>query len=118
MDVSPPSDATGDLQVLTLAEALIAAMGDAFDADALDALRTVAEGYSGAPDSAAGAVTASLSDLISALIKAGRGDREALAVHVRAWRLMLTDAPGPAGEAALLAGLAAVRGLYATPKAA
>jgi hypothetical protein len=31
---------------------------------------------------------------------------------------MLTAAPGPAGEAALLEGLAAVRGLYATPKAA
>jgi hypothetical protein len=118
MDGTPPSEAAGDLQVLTLAEALIGAMGDNFDAPALDALRTVAEGYSGAPGSGAGAVTASLSDLLSALLKAGRGDREALAVHVRAWRLMLTHAPDLDGEAALLAGLAAVRGLYETPKAA
>lgn len=118
MAESPPSDAAGDLQVLTLAEALIGAMGDGFDPDALDALRTVAGSFSGAPNSAPGAVTASLTDLIGALLRSGRGDREALAVHVRAWRLMLTAAPGPAGEAALLEGLAAVRGLYATPKAA
>lgn len=118
MDASPTSDAAGDHQVLNLAEALIGAMGEGFDPDGLDALRTVADGFPSEPGSSAGAVAASLSDLIAALLASGRMDREALAVHVRAWRLMLTDAPDADGEAALLQGLAAVRGLYVTPKAA
>jgi hypothetical protein len=63
-------------------------------------------------------VAASLFMLLDRLIDGGRCDREALAVHVRAWRLMATRETDDESRAALLAGLRRVRDLYAEARAA
>jgi len=56
--------------------------------------------------------------LTDRLIAGGRFDREALAVHVRAWRLMSTTETDAESCAALLSGLKQIRDLYADAQAA
>lgn len=104
-------------QVLALAEAQIEALDDDFDTAALMALRTVVHGYPDVCGDHAGEVVDSLSRLLDNLIAAGRSDRLALTVHVRAWRLMVNDEPDALSRATMVEGLHAVRDLYA-PKPA
>lgn len=79
------------------------------DVAALKALRTIVAGFpdTGAPG--AGEVVSSLFVLLEQLIAGARADRDALQVHIDAWRLMLTSESGPDGIAVLLTGLKAVR---------
>jgi hypothetical protein len=114
----PSQAAAGDLQVLSLAEAQLAVLGKTFDAEGLENLRTVVAGYSDPGSEGAGEVVASLAALLDQLFAGRRFDREAIAVHIRAWRLMVTAELEATGRAAVLNGLSAVRGLYAEAKAA
>ena len=107
-----------DVQVLSLAEAQLAALGTDFDKPALQDLRSVVDSYPDDGHDGAGEVAASLRRLLDNLIAAGRVDREALSVHVRAWRFMVTAEPDDAARAAVLDGLSAVTDLYADAKAA
>ena len=66
----------------------------------------------------AGEVVASLFMLLEHLISDGRFDHDALMVHVRAWRLMLTTEPNAEAKAVMLAGLKAIRSLHTQARAA
>lgn len=109
----PTSNTPAGAQVLALAEAQLAALGDNFDAAALMALRTVVRGYPDVCGDPVGEVVDSLSHLLDNLIAAGRVDRLALGVHVQAWRLMVNDEPDALSRANMVEGLHAVRDLYA-----
>lgn len=114
MTTDDPTENTPDgAQVLALAEAQLAALQDDTDTAALLALRTVVRGYPDVCGDHAGEVVDSLSRLLDNLIAAGRADRLALAVHVRAWRLMVNEEPDALSRAAMVEGLHAVRDLYA-----
>ena len=115
---TPKANRADDVQVLALAEAQLAALGTDFDQPALQDLRSVADSYPDDGHDGAGEVAASLCRLLDNLIAAGRLDREALRVHVRAWRFMVTAKPDAAARAAVLEGLSAVADLYADAKAA
>lgn len=114
--MDPPADKS--LRHLEAAEAAIAALDETFDGSDLKALRTIVAGYPDMGAEGAGEVVASLFMLLEHLIADSRFDRDALAVHVRAWRLMLTVPPDPQAKAALLSGLKGVRDLHARAKAA
>jgi len=58
----------------------------------------------------------SLCELIDRLQTGRRFDREAVAVHVRAWRLLMDPAMPKAGSAAVLTGLDKVTAHYAAPR--
>ncbi|HET6970273.1 MAG TPA: hypothetical protein VFH92_04030 [Phenylobacterium sp.] len=114
---SPPRPASSALMLLETAESQLAALGKTFDAAGLTLLRAMIAGHTeiGGP---VGRVAASLYQLVDQLLATGRFDREALAVHVRAWRLLLTCEPDGDEVEALLVGLKAVRDIYAEPRAA
>lgn len=103
---------------LEAAEAAVAALETTFDGSDLKALRTIVAGYPDMGSDGAGQVVASLFMLLEHLIAGGRIDRDALIVHVRAWRLMASVQPDPQAKSALLAGLKAVRDLHTQSKAA
>ena len=100
------------------AEAALADLDTEFDGAGLKALRAVVAGYPDMGVVGAGEVAASLFMLIEHLIDEGRIDLDALAVHVKAWRLLLTSEPDAEARAALFAGLKAIRNLHTLPKAA
>ena len=111
---TPPVALTLALQ----AEAALATLGKTFDAEGLAQLRTL---VAGAPDlgaEGAGEVAASLFMLLDRLIAGGRFDREALAVHIRAWRLAATTPMDAEQRSALVSGLRKIRDLYADAQAA
>jgi hypothetical protein len=108
----------GPLAVVAEAEALLAGLGKTFDAAGLAGLRTVVAGCPDLGREGAGEVAASLFMLLDRLIAGGRFDREALVVHIRAWRLTATTPIDEAAKAALLAGLRKIRDLYADAEAA
>ena len=113
---SHPHD--GDAEVLALAEGLVAALGETFDRDGLETLRGVVDSYPTLGQDGAGQVVASLIGLLDDLTAGGQQDREALKVHVRAWRFMVAGKSDPAERARIIEGLGAVRALYAANKAA
>ncbi|WP_296595045.1 hypothetical protein [Phenylobacterium sp.] len=117
-DAPKPSRRAGDAAVLGLAEGLLAALPKTTPASDLRTLRDVVETYPDDGRDGAGEVVKSLIGLIDDLIAAGAADREAIAVHVRAWRFMVSRKPYAAERAEILHGLQAVRELYARPAAA
>lgn len=106
------------LKHLEAAEAALAEMDSAFDASGLKDLRGIVAGYPDMGAPGAGEVAASLFMLLEHLIADDRFDRDVLAVHVRAWRLMLTSQPDAEAKPILLAGLKAIRDLHSQDKAA
>lgn len=106
------------MALLAGAEACLDGMGEAFDAQALTDLRGLVARYPNLAGDSVGEVTASLSTLLSRLIRAGRLDREAIGVHVRAWRLLATQALDTETAGPMLTGLRAVSELYAANRAA
>jgi hypothetical protein len=110
----PPSPAQ---QLLDSVESQFSTLGKTFDIAGLTLLRAMVAGHAelGGP---IGRVTGSLYQLLDQLMETGRFDREALAVHLRAWRLLLTSEPSGDEVEALFSGLKAVRDLYAEPRAA
>jgi hypothetical protein len=106
------------LALLAGAETALAGMGKTFNAEVLIALRTLVAGCPDLGAEGSGEVAASLFMLLDRLIAGGRFDREALAVHIRAWRLTATTETDAASRAALLSGLKQIRDLYADAQAA
>lgn len=116
-----PSCMAEMLALLELAEARIAAMGQAFDDAALNDLYAVVVQGIGA-GKVCGVATVddalvSLCDLLDFLRTQGRYDREAIAVHVRAWRLLSAPELPEAAAREVLAGLMKVSGKFAAPRA-
>ncbi|MBW8813671.1 MAG: hypothetical protein JF588_09620 [Caulobacterales bacterium] len=110
----PPSPAQ---QMLASVEDQFATLGKTFDVAGLTLLRAMVAGHAEL-GGAIGRVTGSLYQLLDQLLETGRFDREALAVHLSAWRLLLTSEPTGEEVEALFVGLKAIRDLYAEPKAA
>ena len=112
---APPESPT--LRLLTEAEACFAALADS-DVDQLNAFRTLigASPDMGAPGD--GEVVASLFMLLGRFMASGRVDRDALSVHLRAWRLLLSSDPDARAHERLMAGLRAVLRRYADAEAA
>ncbi len=111
----------GELQQrLEAAEGLFARMGPAFDDAALTELYEAAVQGIGLGDiCGAGSVDValhSLCDLIDHLLTQERYDAEAVGVHLRAWRLLITTELPPEGAQAVLAGLGKVSAYYGTLK--
>lgn len=102
----------GDAEVLALAESLVSCLSKTFDRDGLETLRGVVDSYPDIGRDGAGEVVASLIGLINDLLATEQQDKEALAVHVRAWRFMVSRKPDQKEKAQLIAGLASVRNLY------
>lgn len=115
-DIAPkkPHPRAGDADVLALAEGLYASLGKTFDADDLEVLRTVAESYPDIGRDGAGDVVASLKGLINDFLATRAYDRQAIGVHIRAWRFMVSRRPDKAERARILKGLEDVRQHYLT----
>lgn len=113
-----PHRRAGDADVLALAEGLLASLGKTFDRGDLEVLRSVAESYPDVGRDGAGEVVASLNGLLGDFLADQTYDREAIAVHVRAWRFMVSRKPDKRERMRILSGLADVRSLYADAKAA
>lgn len=105
------------LTLLDRAEAAFQAIGEAFDDEGLSQLYGVAVSaigggeVCGAP--AVDAALTSLCDLLDHLRTTRRFDREAVGVHVRAWRLLMNPELPAAGAEAVLSGLRQVSARYA-----
>lgn len=108
----------GDAAVLALSEGLLAGLSQTASAADLKMLRDVVETYPDDGRDGAGDVVASLLGLLDDLLAAGQSDREALAVHVRAWRFMVSRKPDQRERAQVMMGLQSVRELYARSEAA
>lgn len=108
--------------VLTEAEAIAARATDAFDAGLLTELYGVVSKQIGVPSicglPAVDTALISLSDLVDYLKGQARWDANAVAVHLRAFRLLLhtEGAADQAGTQAILAGLRQVSQRYARPE--
>jgi hypothetical protein len=111
-DDSRPSARSGDAEVLALAESLVSMLGKTYDRDGLETLRGVVDSYPDVGRDGAGEVVASLIGLLNDLMAREQLDKEALQVHVRAWRFMVSRKPDQKERAQLLAGLRSVRELY------
>lgn len=103
----------GDAAVLALSEGLLAGLSQTASAADLKMLRDVVETYPDDGRDGAGEVVASLLGLLDDLLATGQTDREALAVHVRAWRFMVSRKPDQKERAQVMMGLQSVRELYA-----
>lgn len=117
-DRPKPSARSGDAEVLALAEGLVGMLGKTYDRDGLETLRGVVDSYPDVGRDGAGEVVASLIGLLNDLMAREQIDKEALAVHVRAWRFMVSRKPDQKERAQLLSGLRSVRELYEESKAA
>lgn len=106
------------LALLDRAEDLLAGLGERHDAPALTRLRTLISAYSDMGSPGAGEVAASLFMLLGRFLASGASDTEALWVHLRAWRLLLTTRPDEAARDQLMIGLRAILQLYADAAAA
>lgn len=106
------------LALLELAEQTFERLGEAFDEAGISevygvAVRGIGAGVvCGVP--ATDEALTSLCDLLDHLKTSRRFDREAVAVHVRAWRLLMNEGLPPAGQTAVLDGLRKVSARYAT----
>jgi len=87
-------------------------LGKTYDRDGLETLRGVVDSYPDVGRDGAGEVVASLIGLLNDLMAREQLDKEALQVHVRAWRFMVSRKPDQKERAQLLAGLRSVRELY------
>lgn len=106
------------LKKLAEAEAQFATIGETPDPGPVTVLRVMISTYPELGAGPSGRVVAGLNGLIEMQLAAGQFDREALGVHMRAWRLILTKALDAEATDELLAGLRAVRDRYAGRKAA
>jgi hypothetical protein len=113
-----PHRRAGDADVLALAEGLLTSLGKTFARDDIEILKTVAESYPDIGQDGAGEVVSSLNGLLADFLADQTYDREAIAVHVRAWRFMVSRKPDKKERVRILSGLADVRTLYAEAKAA
>lgn len=108
-----PHRRAGDAEVLALAEGLFSSLGKTYDRGDLEVLKTVAESYPDVGQDGAGDVVESLKGLIDDFIAFGTYDKQAIAVHVRAWRFMVSRRPDKAERLRVLSGLRDVREHYA-----
>lgn len=107
-----PQRRAGDADVLALAEGLLVSLPKTFHRGDLQVLKQVAESYPDAGRDGSGEVVASLIGLIADFLATETYDREAIAVHVRAWRFMVSRKPDKAERLRILSGLRDVRDLY------
>jgi hypothetical protein len=107
-----PNRRAGDADVLALAESLLLSLGRTFDRGDVEVLKTVVESYPDVGRDGAGDVVASLTDLLADFLDKAVCDRDAVAVHVRAWRFMVSRKPDKAERLRILSGLHDVRDLY------
>ena len=102
--------------LLKAAETIFARLGSTFDADGLGELYDTAVRGIGLGDvCGAGSVDValhSLCDLIDHLLTHQRYDADAVGVHLRAWRLLISTELPPEGAQAVLAGLNKVSARY------
>ena len=109
--------------MLEVAEAVAGRVGDGFDAEVLAELYAVVSKPIGVPSvcglTSMDTALISLSDLLDYLKGQQRWDANAVAVHLRALRLLLhtEGAADAAGTQAILAGLRKVSQRYAKPEA-
>jgi len=105
------------MSLLDTAEAAFAELGNDFDEVRMAGLYAIAvRGIgTGAVCGAPGVDTAltSLCDLLDFLLTGKRHDREAIGVHLQAWRLLMTVDLPQAGADSILAGLRKVTAKYA-----
>lgn len=117
-----PTCAAELLALLEMCEAGSAGLGDAFDASAVEGLYAIAVKGVGAGEVCGlppvDVALTSFCDLLDHLRTLGRYDREAVGVHVRAWRLLMSGQLPQAGAEQILAGLLKVSGRYAAEAAA
>ena len=111
-DRPKPHRRSGDAEVLALAEGLVAALGKTFNRSDLETLQGVVESYPDVGRDGSADVVKSFLGLLEDLLAAEQLDKEALAVHVRAWRFMVSRKPDQKERAQLLEGLRRVRNLY------
>jgi len=108
-------------RLLATAEKIFAALGSAYDEDGVGALyETAVRGIGLGDVCGAGSVDIalhSLCDLLDHLQTHHRYDPEAVGVHLRAWKLLISTELPPEGAQAVLAGLNKVSALYSSPKA-
>lgn len=122
LEIIKPSCHAELMELLELAEACYARLGQAYDDAGLVelyglAVRGIGAGtVCGAPAVDAGLT--SLCDLIDHLRTHQTYDRKALGVNVQAWRLLMTPNLPAAGAASVLEGLRKVSARYAEPLAA
>ena len=102
----------GDAEVLALAEGLVAALGKVYVASDLLTLRDVVESYPDQGRDGSADVVASLVGLLDDLIAREELDKDALRVHVHAWRFFVSRRPDKKERLRLLEGLRAVWTLY------
>jgi len=107
-----PHPRAGDAEVLALAEGLVMALGKTFNRSDLETLRGVVDSYPDLGRDGAGKVVESFIGLLNDLLDAEQLDKEALGVHVRAWRFMVSRKPDQKERAQILEGLRRVRNLY------
>jgi hypothetical protein len=105
---------------LEAAEKIYADLGPGYDAVGVGALYDRAvRGIGLGEVCGAGSVDValySLCDLLDHLQTRERYDAEAVGVHLRAWRLLITTELPPEGAQAVLAGLNKVSAFYSTPR--
>lgn len=102
----------GDAEVLALAEGLVFALGKTFNRGDLETLKGVVDSYPNLGRDGAGEVVASLIGLLNDLLASEQLDKEALTVHVRAWRFMVSRKSDQKERAKIIEGLRSVRDLY------
>lgn len=117
LETLKPTCLAEQMALLEYAEAAFDHLGPAFDDAALADLYAVAVrgigtgAVCGAP--AVDEALNSLCDLIDHLRTSGQYDRDAVGVHVRAWRLLLNPDLPPEGAQPVLQGLRKVSARYA-----
>ena len=110
------------LSLVDQADEKFAVLGEGFDEAGLTDLYAVAArgigngAFAGAPG--VDQALSSLCDLLDHLRTGERLDREAIGVHLRAWRLLLIENLPPAGADEILSGLQKVSARAAPPPAA
>jgi hypothetical protein len=111
-DAPKPTPRDGDADVLALAEGLLLSLGRTFDRGDIEVLKTVVESYPDLGRDGAGDVVESLNGLLSDFLEQELCDRDAVAVHIRAWRFMANRKPDTDERQQILSGLHDVRDLY------
>lgn len=117
LETLKPTCLAEQMALLEYAEAAFDQLGPTFDDAALADLYTIAVrgigtgAVCGAP--AVDEALNSLCDLVDHLRTSGQYDRDAVGVHVRAWRLLLNPDLPPEGAQPVLQGLRKVSARYA-----
>jgi len=112
---SKPNPRAGDNDVLALAESLVASLRPTFNRSDFVTLKDVVESYPPSSGNGTSEVVASLLGLIDDMIASETVGKEALMVHMRAWRFMIVSKTFAAERVPILHGLASVRRVYAQP---